>query len=165
MPTIRKYIAITALVLGLGASGAVPAMGETKTAHKYAATVQSVALSTADGYPAVGGKAVLVGTVKSDLFGEGALIDRVTITGSTFEPTVFAFEGTERGFADHGTLRSRFTGTATVQADGTQVLVIHGRVTGGTERYLGARGRYTFNGTTAPGSTVVIGSSKGKISY
>ena len=164
MSTIRKRVAVMALALGLGALGAGPALAQAKAAHKYTATLQSVPLSTEDGCPNVGGSALLAGSLSAKPFGAGAVIDRVTITGQP-EPNVFAFKGKERDFFANGAQRNRFTGSATVQADGSQEVTVNGRYTGGTGRYRGAVGRYTFSGTIASGSSVLIGSSKGRISY
>ena len=58
-----------------------------------------------------------------------------------------------------------FTGTDTVQPDGSQKVITHGRFTGGTGAYRGARRSFSFSGSTAPGSTVVNGRSAGTISY
>jgi hypothetical protein len=164
MLTIRKHIGVMALVLGFGAVAVAPGLAQAKTTRNYTATLQSAPLATGNGYPAPGGTALLAGSVQARPFGNGALIDRVTITSQP-APNVFAFEGTERVFFGAGTQRNRFTGTATVQADGSQVVAVSGRYTGGTGRYRGASGRYTFSGTVAPGSTVLIGSSRGRVSY
>jgi hypothetical protein len=162
--TIRKDIGVMALLLGVGALGVAPGLAQAKATHTYTATLQSAPLETGNGYPAPGGTALLAGSLKSKPFGAGAVIDRVTITGQP-QPNVFAFKGEERVFFAEGTQRNKFTGTATVQADGSQEVAVKGRYTGGTGRYRGASGRYTFSGTVASGSTLLIGSSKGRISY
>ena len=78
---------------------------------------------------------------------------------------MFAFKGKETDFFAAGTMRNTFTGTDTVQPDGSQVVAAEGRFTGGTARYRGVSGRYTFNGTVAPGSTLLVGHSSGKAAY
>ena len=107
---------------------------------------------------------MIAGTLQAKPLGSGAVVDRVTITGQP-APNVFAFEGKETDFFAAGTMRNTLTGTATVQPDGSQVLAIEGRYTGGTGRYRGVSGRYTFSGTVAPGSTLVVGHSSGKVAY
>jgi hypothetical protein len=112
----------------------------------------------------VGGTAVLTGTLKTKPFGPGAAVDHVTITGQP-EANVFAFSGTEVDFLRDGTWQNRFTGTATVQEDGSQALAIKGRFTGGTGRYKGATGGFTYTGTTPAGSSVSVGSSHGAVTF
>jgi hypothetical protein len=166
MLTIRKPIGLVALVVAVGLSALAPTLApaKAKQSHKYSSTVQTATLTTGNGYPAPGGTALTAGTVVSKALGPGALIDRVTITGQP-APNVFAFEGKETDFLAAGTLRNTFTGTATVQPDGSQVLAFEGRFTGGTARYRGAKGRYRGSGTIAPGSTVINGGSTGKVVY
>jgi hypothetical protein len=137
--------------------------GRRKT-HRYRSTISTATLSTAAGYPAPGGTAVLAGSMRLTGFGEGALVDRVKITGQP-EPNVFSFSGTEVDYLAAGSWRSTYTGTATLGADGSQELTVTGRFTGGTGRYKGAKGTYRFSGTAPSGSTVVSGHSTGSITY
>ena len=103
--------------MALALRPAVPA-AQAKSRHSYSSTLQSTALSTGSGYPAPGGTAVLAGTWKSKLFGDGSVVDHVKITGQP-DLTTFAFKGTEVCFAAAGTIRDTFTGTAVVlQPDG-----------------------------------------------
>ena len=132
--------------------------------HKYKSTISSATLSTANGYPGPGGTAVMVGAMRLTGFGEGALVDRVKITGQP-EPNVFSFAGTEVDYLAAGSWRSTFTGTATVQPDGSQEVAVNGRFKGGTGKYRGAKGTYRFTGTTPSGSTVLTGHSAGSITY
>ena len=142
----------------------IPAGSATAKTVNYTSKISSVTLSSANGYPNPGGTAVLVGSLKVKPFGEGALVDRVTITGHP-QPNVFEFKGTEVDYYDHGTMRNTFTGTATVNEDGSQDLVAKGRFTGGTGRYKGATGKYKFSGHADPGSTIVTGGSRGTVTY
>jgi hypothetical protein len=162
MLTIRKSIGLIALLVVLGASGTAQAKG--KVTHKYTSTVQTAPLATDDGYPAPGGTALIAGTLETKPLGSGAVVDRVQITGQP-APNVFAFTGKETDFFAAGTMRNTFTGTATVQPDGSQVVAVEGRYTGGTARYRGVSGRYTFNGIVEPGSTLLVGHSSGKFAY
>jgi hypothetical protein len=88
----------------------------------------------------------------------------VTVTGQP-KPNVIAFKGTEIDYFADGSARNKFTGTSTIQADGSQSVVVNGRVTGGTARYKGATGTYRFTGTVPPGSTVLTGRSSGTIAF
>ena len=139
------------------------AHGPRKT-HKYKSTISSAPLSTANGYPAQGGTAVMAGAMRLTGFGQGALVDRVKITGQP-KPNVFSFSGTEVDYLAAGSWRSTYTGTATVQPDGSQEVTVNGRFTGGTGTYRGARGAYHFSGTVSSGSTVLAGHSTGSITY
>jgi hypothetical protein len=163
-PRGRRCRQLTMAFAALAALFTVASTAEAKTNHRYTSVIQSAPLSTAGGYPAPGGTAVLAGTWKTNLYGNGALVDHVRITGSP-TPTTFTFRGTEVGFGALGTLKDTFTGTATVQADGSQKVVSNGRFTGGTGAYRGAKGTFKFTGSTAPGSSVLNGRSAGTISY
>lgn len=153
-----------ALTSALALLAAAPAGAAKKTTHKYTSTVTSAPLSTANGYPQPGGTALLTGVLQTKPLGDGAIIDRVTITGSP-KPNVFTYKATEVDFLADGTLRNTLRGTDTVQPDGSQKIVAHGRLTGGTARYKGARGTYTFTGSIPAGSTVLHGGSAGSIRY
>jgi hypothetical protein len=162
MLTIRKSIGLMALLFVLGASGTAEAKG--KVAHKYTSTLQTAPLTTENDYPAPGGTALIAGKLDTKPLGSGGVVDHVHITGQP-APNVFAFEGRETDFLPGGTMRNKFTGTATVQPDGSQVVAAEGRFTGGTERYRGMSGRYRFSGTVAPGSTLLVGHSSGTVAY
>jgi hypothetical protein len=156
------------LLTGLAALTAVVAFGaptaQAKTKHHYTSVIHNATLSTAHGYPAVGGTAVSAGTWVTNLFGHGALVDHVTITGHP-TPTMFTFKGTEVDFVANGTLKATSTGTATVQSNGSETIVARGRFTGGTGAYRRASGSFKFSGSMAPESSVVDGHSAGTISY
>jgi len=162
---LLRQLCISATALGCLASLALPtAEAKTRTSHFYGSTITDTAVSTARDYPAPGGTAVLAGTWSTHRFGDGAVVDRVTMTGHPSANT-FTFRGTEVGFVRLGTFKDVLTGIATIQPNGTQALVIHGRFVGGTGAYQGATGRYTFSGSTAPGTSVVSGHSIGTIWY
>jgi hypothetical protein len=161
MIPIHGRIALTALLVAFGAAG--PEVAAAKTTHPYSSTATSAPISTANGYPAPGGVAVLAGTLKSTL-GDGAFVDHVTITGQP-APDVISFRGSEVDYFAEGTVRNTFTGTVTVQPDGSQKVAATGILTGGTARYRGATGRFAFTGATASGSSVITGHGRGSISY
>ena len=161
-----RTILLTAIVAVLVAApvAAAKKTHAAKTNHEYTSTVMASAVWTANGYPSPGGYAVLSGTVLSPQFGPGTVIDTVAVTGQP-SPNVFTFNGTEVDHFADGSLRNNLTGTATVQDDGSQTIVIKGRFTRGTRSYTGATGGYTFTGTIAPGSNVVIGTSSGSLVF
>ena len=132
--------------------------------HKYTASLTSAQMSTANGFPAQGGTASFAGALKTNVLGAGALVDHLTIIGNS-QPNVIVFKGTEVAFFPNGTLRSTLVGTNTIAGDGSQRVGVKGEVTGGTGRYRNATGRYQFTGNSAPGSTILRGTSHGKVSY
>jgi len=161
----RTFLILPAALVALLVAAPVAAAKKT---YKYSSTVRSAPVSTSNGYPNVGGSAVFAGSLESTPFGRGAVIDRVTVTGQP-QPNVLAFQGTELDFFADGAAANTFTGTATVQADGSQTFVIRGRFTqgrrGGTGRYKGATGSYTFTGTIPAGANVITGSSTGTMTF
>jgi hypothetical protein len=159
-------IALLALLVAFGASAPAAALAKTKakTKHNYSSTLQSAVLSTDNGFPNPGGVAWEAGRLKTKPFGPGGVLDKVTITGHP-AANVLSFQGLEVDYLPAGMLNNTFTGTATVQADGSQKVAVTGRFTGGTLRFRGATGGYTFSGTIRAGSTVLTGHSSGSISY
>jgi hypothetical protein len=155
-----RTILLTAILALLVAAPAATA----QSTHKYNATVMTATVSTANGYPNPGGHAVLAGSVLSPQLGPGTILDTVAMTGQS-APNVFTFSGVEVGYFGDGTIRDTFTGTTTIQPDGSQAVVVKGRVTRGSGRYTGATGSYTFTGTTAPGSNVTTGTSSGSLVF
>jgi hypothetical protein len=167
---MRKSTRIIVLTAAMSLLAAGPAAAKhphkhKPTAHKYAARLESDPLSTSDGYPAPGGTALLTGVLLiNNPFDAGAVIDQIKVTGNP-KPRVFAYKGTELDLLSDGTLRNSLKGTATVEANGSRRVVAHGRITGGTARYKGAKGHYTFSGSIAAGSTVLHGRSAGTVIY
>ena len=168
----------TILLAAILALLVVAPVAAAKRAHNYSATVTSAPVATSGGYPNPGGSAVMAGTLTTTPFGAGAVIDHVTVTGQP-SPNVFTIEGTEVDLFADGTSGNTFTGTATVQSDGSQNVVINGRLTqgrnqgrtqvlfgpGGTGRYQGATGSYTFHGTIPAGSNAITGTSTGTMVF
>jgi len=160
----RKNARLAVVVSGLAVLAvALPATASAKTVS-YSAKLSSATLSTANDYPNPGGTALLAGAIKAKPFGAGAVVDHVKITGHP-ESNVFTFKGTETVFYGDGTQRDVFTGTSTVNDDGSLDLEIKGAFKGGTGRYEGATGKYKFNGHANAGATVVNGASTGKITF
>jgi hypothetical protein len=164
----RTHAILLTTIVALLATAPVAAAKKT---YQYHGTVTTTPMSTASGYPAPGGTAVLKGSVANNL-GNGTLTDFVVITGQP-RPNQFTFEGLEVDRYKDGAIGSTFTGTATVNDDGSQSIVVNGRFTpggkssrnlplfGGTGRYRDAAGTYTFTGTIPAGSNEATGASTG----
>jgi hypothetical protein len=170
----KRAVALAAIV-GLLATAPVAAA---KTTHQYSSTVTSAPVSTANGYPAPGGTAVFTGSLTTNAFGAGTVIDHVTITDQP-RSNQLTFKGTEVDLFADGSAGNTFTGTVTINDDGSQTVVVDGRFVpgrnrsrnpilfgpGGTGRYHGATGSYRFTGTTPAGSNVTSGTSAGTIAF
>jgi hypothetical protein len=160
---VRRSIAV-AVIAAVAGFAPSTADAKAKKQHPYTSDILSATLSTDHGYPAPGGTSVLGGTWVTKAFGSGALVDYVLITGQPSASTI-AFDGTEVDFLARGTIRSMFTGRDEVLPDGSQKIATSGRFNGGTGIYRGAKGKFKFSGTAAPGSNVVHGHSAGTIVY
>lgn len=143
---------------------AAAAPGASAKTVEYSTEILTATLSSANGYPAPGGTGLIGGRIQAKPFGAGGVVSRVTITGQP-QSNAFTFVGSETDFYARGSQRTRFTGTSTVNDDGSVMYIINGRFTKGTGRYRGVKGRFTFIGRSAPGSSVVEGTSHGHISY
>jgi len=155
-----RIICLIAVLAAIGPAS----VADAKT-RQYSADITSSALSTADGYPGIGGSAFITGTMESDALGSGAILDHVTVTGQPYGLPVFTFEGTEVDATPRGMLVSELTGYTVARDDGGLDVVITGHFTGGTERYRNATGRYRFTGTIPEGSTEATGHSRGRVVF
>jgi hypothetical protein len=146
--------------------GATPA--QAKRSHHFSVTAQLVVISRSAGYPALGSSVESAGILKSTLAGNGAQVQTLTITGHP-TATTYTFKGTSTDFYSHGTLKSRFTGTATVHANGSASLTGSGHYTGGTDRFRRASGKFTVTGSApapVPGKPqVVTAHATGRVFY
>jgi hypothetical protein len=156
------------IIVSIAALAALPsaatASARSKATHRYTSAIQMTTISTANGYPAVGGTAVLSGTWNATPFGKGKLVDHVKVVGQPFA-NVFTIAGGEVGTLPSGTLKDRFTGWAMLRPDGSLAVRITGIAFGGTGIFSGAKGTYVFDGVTPPGSTVMSGRSSGKLFF
>lgn len=155
---------LAALLVVACAASAQTADAARRTSHSYKSSISVAPLASANGYPNPGGTAVMSGTLQLTHFGAGAVVDHLKITGHP-APNVFTFAGTEVDYFATGSWTSKYTGTDTVQPDGTQQIAISGRFIGGTGAYRGAKGNYKFTGIAPSGSTTVTGHSTGSITY
>lgn len=162
---LRRGLLVAVLVVAalFGAT-----LAQAKSSHHFAVTTQLVVISRSAGYPAIGSSVESVGVEKSTLAGDGAQVQTLTITGHP-TATTYTFKGKSTEFYSHGTLNGRFSGTATVQANGSAILTGKGHFTGGTDRFRRASGKFTFTGS-APAAVagkpqVATANATGKVSY
>ena len=133
---LRKTV-LAALVAVLTLPLAADA-GQRKQTKRFTGTTVKVRL-----VDTVNNQNVYAGPISNAPLGRGAAVVRVT--GNTPEGA-FIVVGT--AFFDKGTLKIRFTDTATQNPDGSITFTsTDGRITGGTGRYRNATGRFTFNGS------------------
>jgi hypothetical protein len=136
------------------------------TTVRFTETQVTNQLSVAGGFPAVGGTQINAGTLTTAAFGRGekAQVNTVKVTG---QPTATTFTFTLRGtdFFAAGTQRWTARGTGAIQPDGSLTATGRGRYLGGTGRYRGARGTFTFSANQPAGSTIVTARSRGTIRF
>ena len=139
---MRKLMPYALAALCVGAVLAAPASAARDSTD---GTVTIVGLSQ-EGDPPFSGSNRVAGEVKGDL-GRGAYLGT-----NTFGPPG-EFQGKFRAFFKKGTLKGRLSGTGTLTSDGTAVFEGSGEYTGGTGRYKGAEGSFTFEGSQPPDTT------------
>jgi hypothetical protein len=134
------------------------------TIHKFTATDQLGQVSTTGGFPNVGGSIVTAGPVKTKGIGSGVDLTKNTVTARP-TPNVLKTKGTATDFYARGSVKSVFTATFTVNADGSVTFAATGRYTGGTGAYRGASGKFTATGFSAANTTVASFQLKGTLKY
>jgi hypothetical protein len=80
-------------------------------------------------------------------------------------PTPGKFTSKGVSFGPRGSLKASFTGTGTLNADGSTSFSGSGKITGGTGIYKGATGTLSFTGSAAKDSTVATQHVTGKLKY
>ena len=160
---MRRTLPIT---LSLLAALAVAPAAFAAKSHRYSSSFALNTLSAGNGYPSPGGVAVLQGDWKVTGLGEsaGALLDRITITGHPTD-SVFTFKGAETAFLPGGTINDVATGWSMLRPDGTLAVAGEGDFVGGTGKYHGARGHFTYTGTGSPVSGITDMSSRGTVAF
>jgi hypothetical protein len=134
--------------------------------HRYSSSFELNTLSSGNGYPGPGGVAVLSGDWNVTGVGAraGALVDRITITGHPTD-TVFTFKGAETGFLPGGTINDVATGWSMLRPDGSLAVAGEGDFIGGTGKYRGAHGHFTYTGSGSPVTGVTRMTSRGTIIF
>lgn len=153
---MKRHLGIlTMLLLVATAPAAALAATHKAKSRSVTATIQTVTLSS-QGNPPISGSSVAVGTVKGKL-GSGAIVGATTFAAPNFT-TKFTL------FLAHGTLKGSFSGSGTVNQDGSGSATGKGKVTGGTDTYKGSKGKFTFT-ASAPANGPATFQVKGTINY
>jgi hypothetical protein len=150
--TVVALIATTTAAISLPSQ----AGAATVTAHVIRLTERLFQYAST-GNPPVSGSNSYVGT-------SGGRIGKVSVSGTVRGTNTYGGGSTFRGkntiFDPAGSIRISFK--ATLRAGGA--VSASGRFTGGTGKYKGARGRFTFTATQQAGTTY-LRILKGRISY
>jgi hypothetical protein len=147
-----------ALVVSLAAAA------DAATTHQFTLTSQQAQVSTANGFPNVGGTAVTAGPSKAKGIGTGVELGKTTVTAHP-TPTTYNLKGTGTDFYPNGSFKSTFTATITVNQDGSATFSVTGKYKGGTGKFKGASGKFTSTGKAAPNTTVATFQTKGTLKY
>jgi hypothetical protein len=140
---VISFVALLALVV----SGAALAADD-DTSRKFTATIQQAEIAQTGSVPLAGSTATVAATFDSTLGHNGAEVTHVTFTGPTAAPATFGFDGKATAFVAHGSVTVTLKGTLAIQSAGSLKFVGTGAITGGTDRYKGAKGTFTFTGTS-----------------
>ena len=139
-------------------------VAEAKTSHKFTATVKGANISKTGNPPAPGGSQLQAATLTSSL-GGGASTGTQNF-GTPPPGKTFAFTGTNRFFTGAGSFMGSVKGSGALNSNGTITFTGSEKITGGTGRYAGARGKLTFTGfLPSPTAPVVTVKFKGTITY
>jgi hypothetical protein len=110
---------------------------------------------------ASGNHSVSVYQIHDSLNGDGATVQRVTVTGTTF-PLTGTY--TDKTYFANGVSKGKGTFTlAAPDANGISALTGSGKCTGGTRRHRSERCTYTFSGTYDTASTITKATAKGTV--
>jgi hypothetical protein len=139
---MRSFTRFALAALCVGAVFATPASAARDSTD---GTVTIVGLS-AQGNPPIEGSNRVAGEVKGDL-GTGAYLGT-----NTFGPPG-QFTGKFRAFFKRGTLKGTLSGTGSANPDGSLSFQGSGSYTGGSGRYKGAEGSFTFTGSQPADTT------------
>lgn len=149
---------LTRLFVGLlvAASVVAAATAQATTRQSLNGTVKLAELSHT-GTPPINGTAVEAGTYKGKA-GNGA------ITGTTSYAAP-KFTAKLRTYNLKGTIVTTSTGAGQLNPDGSVSFSGTGKVVGGTGRYRGATGSFTFSGSQPKDSSVATFTIKGSYKY
>jgi hypothetical protein len=165
MLTARVTSVMLAAGLAVGGMSVAEAKtSKTRTSHKFTATAQAGHISHTGRPPAPGSTSLGAGLLRSSL-GSGAATSKITFGAGT-GPRTYTFAGTGSFFTAHGSFRASFKGAGAMHSDGTITYSATGSITGGTDRYAGAKGKLSFTGfLPSITSTVDIIKYRGSITY
>ena len=160
-------VALSQLAPGVEETSATKA--DVKKKVKFVEEVRQVQIETSPDYPAAGSTAVWAGVIDLTPGGPGAKRLNVTITDfpsqTSSSPTSFDFRGKVTDYVAKGSIRMTFTGTAELLADGSETLTGTAKITGGTGRFKGARGKLKAEGTAPELGGVITGTGTGTLIY
>ena len=153
---MKKLLCVMA-VLGVAAIAATPAQA---ARHKHTIDgTAKIATIESTGSPPVSGSVEYAGSFKGSL-GSGAILGH-----NDFGPVVGDFHGTLRAFFTKGTLKGTLEGSGGPGPGGGIDFSGSGKITKGTGKYKGAKGKFTVEGTQPPGSTVTTFAVTGSVKY
>lgn len=148
---------LSALVLA-GVALLAPAAAQAVTV-KADATVRLATISSKGTPPAPGSSSTSAGTVSRGALGRGAITSKLTFGEN------LSFTGSTRSFFAAGTVAGTLKGSAKGNPDGSVTFSGSGTFTGGTGRFRGAKGKFSFTGTLPSGAQVTTLQVKGSIKY
>jgi hypothetical protein len=151
---MRKLLCVT-VILGVMALAAAPAQ-----AARYNID-STVVLNTigATGNPPISGSGQdYAGSINGAL-GSGAVL------GHNDFPTTGEFQGTFRAFYKKGTLKATLSGSGGPAPGGGISFTGSGQITKGTGKFKGAKGKFTFTGSSPPSSTITTFEIDGSVKY
>lgn len=156
---MAKRVLSALLVAGAILLLSAPAQAARKVTRSADATVYLATIAS-EGTPGNPGSAsTSAGAIYNSRFGEGAL-KAVAAWGENL-----TFGANVRFFYGRGTLRSSVRGQAVANSDGSVSYSGTGQFTGGTGRYRGARGNFTFTGTAGSGANTAVYQFTGTVRY
>ena len=161
---MRRLVLLVPLALALAATtymtGASAAPSQRSC--KINVTGSFVTVAVLSGNPPLSGSSEDVNTVDGKICGKGVHGAGRDVTTYT-APGVFNGKGVS--FGPNGSTRNTFEGTGTLMPNGDIAFSGAGRITGGTGRFKGASGSFTFTGTQQAGSSVSTQHLVGTIKY
>jgi hypothetical protein len=152
--------ALVVAVAGPTLAGA--ASGQKTHSCKADVTARVVQTQVNSGSPPASGSATYAGTADGKLCGKA--IHGALRSANSF-PTPGKFNVTTQAFAPLGSVKSKGSGTGTLNSDGSVTFSGTAKVTGGTGIYKHATGSLTFTGTQAKNSNVAVQHITGTVKY
>lgn len=151
-----------AIIAALGTIGiAAPIAQGARNKHQLKLTIKDSTITSQGDRP--GNKQTTAGLVSGKPFGKGveSISDKVTAVTST----TVTFVGTITIYTRHGIINSTITIKIKPAPSGGATGSGTGNITGGTGRYAGAHGAFTFTGAESANSTVFVSHATGTVSY
>jgi len=140
-----KRVALSIAVVAVVVGAVTPFAGaQSHKPKKHSVNVAITIVSVSQtGSPPVSGTSVDAGRA-TGTYGLSAVVQSVTYG----TPAVGSFKATGTLFTRHGALNYTLTGSGKPNTDGSVSFTGSGKVAGGTDKFAGARGKFTFTGST-----------------